>query len=218
MCFGEESFFCARIYHHITHLSVQSLNLTDWTLSGSFGFFPDSKCTIYHKKIAANLSELACVTPWKKPTGLREMYESLPKFLRNCEVRVLTDSVGRTLGLNSSAVRRPFRVRFCRQFRITCISRSAEFRGKLWGSDFWWLEGLQSGALWRPQNAEFTVSILTWFRSGIGVVTASKCGIHCFDSYLIPFRNRAVIMRRPFLWLHGDLRGGIFGRRLFGAF
>jgi len=46
------------------------------------------------------------------------------------------------------------------------------------------------------------------------VVTASKCGIHCFDSYLIPFRNRAVIMRRRFLWLHGDLQGG----QLFRAF
>ena len=26
------------------------------------------------------------------------------------------------------------------------------------------------------------------------VVTASKCGIYCFNSYLITFRNRAVIM------------------------
>ena len=49
------------------------------------------------------------------------------------------------------------------------------------------------------------------------VVTASKCGIHSINSYLIPFRNRAVIMRRRFLWLHGDRRGGIFGRTLFDA-
>ena len=49
------------------------------------------------------------------------------------------------------------------------------------------------------------------------VVTASKCSIHCFNSYLIPSRNRAVIMRRRFLWLHGDRRGGILGRPLFDA-
>ena len=35
--------------------------------------------------------------------------------------------------------------------------------------------------------------------------------------YLIPFRNRAVIMRRHLLWLHGDRRIGIFGRPLFDA-
>ena len=52
-------------------------------------------------------------------------------FSEFCEVQVLTDSVERTLSLNSSAAGSPFRVRFCRQFRITCISRSVEFRGKL---------------------------------------------------------------------------------------
>jgi hypothetical protein len=40
------------------------------------------------------------------------------------------------------------------------------------------------------------------------VVTASKCGIHCFNFYVIPFRNRAVIMRHRVLWLHGNLREG----------
>jgi len=49
------------------------------------------------------------------------------------------------------------------------------------------------------------------------VVTVSKCGIHCFNSYLIPFRNRAVIMRRRFLWLHGDLRGGNFWSATFSG-
>ena len=49
------------------------------------------------------------------------------------------------------------------------------------------------------------------------VVTASKCGNYCFDSYLIPFRNCAVIMRRHFLCLHGDRRGGIFYRQPFDA-
>jgi hypothetical protein len=48
-----------------------------------------------------------------------------------CDVRVLTDSVGRTLGLNSSAGGRPFRVRFCRHLWQVPIYRSFEFRGKL---------------------------------------------------------------------------------------
>jgi hypothetical protein len=64
----------------------------------------------------------------------------------------------------------------------------------MWKPDFWRREGLQSGALWRRQNAVFTVS-----------------------NYLIPFRNCAVIMPRHFLWLHGDRRGGIVGRPLFDA-
>jgi len=42
------------------------------------------------------------------------------------------------------------------------------------------------------------------------VVTASKCGIYCFNSYLIPFRNRAVIMRRHFLWLLETDEEGFF--------
>jgi len=55
------------------------------------------------------------------------------------------------------------------------------------------------------------VEFLTMIRAGKWhVVTALKCRIHCFNSYLIPFRNYAVIMRRHFLWLHGDWRGGIF--------
>jgi hypothetical protein len=84
--------------------------------------------------------------------------------------------------LETSAVRCPFRVRFWRQFRITCISRSVEFRGKLWRSDFWWLEGLQSGALWRPQNADFTVSILTWLRSEIVRLSCAVALCGCMET------------------------------------
>jgi len=61
---------------------------------------------------------------------------------------------------------------------------------------------------------------LTTRRAGkLHVVTASKCRVHRSDSYfyLIPFKNWAVIMRRDFLWLHGDRRGGIFGQPLFDA-
>jgi len=62
------------------------------------------------------------------------------------------------------------------------------------------------------------VELLTMIRAGKWhIVTASKCRIYLFISYLIPFRNCAVIMRRHFLWLHGDRRGGISGRPLFYA-
>ena len=61
------------------------------------------------------------------------------------------------------------------------------------------------------------VELLTTIRAGKWhVVTASNCNSSCFNSYLISLRNRAIIMRRHFLWLHGD-RGGIFGRPLFDA-
>jgi hypothetical protein len=108
-----------------------------------------------------------------------------------CEVWVLTDSVGRTLILNSSAVGLPFRVRFCQIIR----ARDPKF-------------------VCSVARRDVRVSLLVTRRAEKGrVVTALKCRIHCFDSYLIPFRNRAVIMR--LLCLHGDRRGGIFGRRLF---
>jgi len=62
------------------------------------------------------------------------------------------------------------------------------------------------------------IEVLTAIRSGKWhVVTASKCRIYCFDSYSIPFRDCAAIIRRHYLWLHGDRRGGIFGRTLFDA-
>ena len=105
----------------------------------------------------------------------------LPNF--PCEVRVLTNSVERTLGMNSSAAGHPFRVRFWRQFWQVPIYRSAEFRGKLWRSDFWWRERLQSGTLWRPRNAGFTVSILTWFRSGIVQLSCAVVFFGCMETY-----------------------------------
>ena len=101
----------------------------------------------------------------------------------------VTESVGRTLGLNSSAAGRPYHVRFCGQLNwpVCPVSRQAVM-----------------------------VRLLTTIRAGERlVVTASKCGIYCFNYYLIPSRNCAVIMRRHFVWLHGDRRGGIFGRPLF---
>jgi hypothetical protein len=99
-----------------------------------------------------------------------------------CRGRVLTDSVGRTLGRNSSAVGRPFRVRFCRQLNPLPRSWQAEFRGELWGSDFWWREGLRGGALWRPQNAEFTVLNLTWFRSEIVQLSCGVAFCGCMET------------------------------------
>jgi len=106
--------------------------------------FDLSACLRACQHACASVFLRACLSPWaSRNLGLA------PCALL-CRGRVLTDSVGRTLGMNSSAVRRPFRVRLRRQFQPGTFYRSVEFRGELWGSTFWWREGLQSGALWRP--------------------------------------------------------------------
>ena len=106
-----------------------------------------------------------------------------PNFWQEiCDVRVLTDSVGRTLALNSSAAGRPFHIKFCRQLIWPGFSLCVDFRGVLWGSDFWQWEGLESGTSWRRRNAEFTVAILTYFHSGVVQFSCAVAFCGCMET------------------------------------
>ena len=65
--------------------------------------------------------------------GVKPVANKIPKFLkRNLGGGGgLTESVGSTLGLNSSAARRLLRVRFCRQLNWPGFNLCVQFCGEL---------------------------------------------------------------------------------------